>query len=245
LSRWNYHFIENSLSAWTLRKYHEIRAEPEVSNWSRKEVARSREKKRKKSLDNSGRDSREHCEPARYSLFELGIPKWGDTARPRLCGLRALVARSRPQRRGAPRRASLAAASRSIDRSLDQCRFDRVEVHPTSREESRVTRENFSRLEYRKLYGIAFKSRGNSTISFFILASFQSIVWGVLVISLWGYRSVSRSRYVHQFYLHVWVDQMSCTDVFNRFLEGVFVKFMIDEVSDKDNYSEWDQICFE
>lgn len=38
-----------------------------------------------------------------------------------------LVARSRPQRRGAlsRRRASLAAASRSIDRSLDRCRFDR------------------------------------------------------------------------------------------------------------------------
>lgn len=60
------------------------------------------------------------------------------------------------------------------------------------------------------------------TIPFFILASFQSIVWGVLVISLWGYRSVSRSRYVHQFYLHAWVDQMSCTDVFNRFFRGSF-----------------------
>lgn len=61
-----------------------------------------------------------------------------------------LVARSRPQRRGALRRASLAATPRSIDRSLDQCRFDRVVVHPIFREESNYSRK-FSSIRVSKV----------------------------------------------------------------------------------------------
>lgn len=77
-------------------------------------------RKRRKILDDSGRDYRAR-EPARYSLFELGIHEVGETrlgvsALPRLCGLRTLVARSRPRCRGTFRRAPLATL---IDRSFD------------------------------------------------------------------------------------------------------------------------------
>lgn len=228
--------IEITISSEMHRFYANISwncAETEVPNWSRKGAAESREKKERKVLTTRG-EIPESTVSLRDTVYlnwgsRSGETRLGVSAPPRLCGLRAFsraISSAASGRSSSRFSRSYASIDRSIARSMPvrSCRGTsdlsrRVELLTKIFVESSI--ENHTRLNREETQRMTL---------FFILALFLSVVWGVLVISLWRYRFVSRSRYVHQFYLHVRVkkerntrvNQMSCMDTFNRFLEKVF-----------------------
>jgi len=132
LSEWRIRILETP-GSWRARRrlalFRFQRKRKSPFSWTRSRSGRSLSRKGRKALTgNPTGDSREHASLRDTVYLNWGSLKWGDTlgvsARPRLCGLRALVARSRPECRGAPRRRrsirSYASTGRSIGRSMDR-----------------------------------------------------------------------------------------------------------------------------